>query len=388
MGKKMLIAQGGGPTPVINASLAGVILEAKRHGVQAIAGIGGIEGVIQERFYDLSALSEIDILRLKNTPSSGIGSGRYKVKEEDYPRIRDVLDKHRIDYFFYNGGNDSMDTCNKVSQIAGETRVIGVAKTIDNDLALTDHCPGFGSAARYAAVTVKELGLDVRALPIHAVIIEIMGRNAGWLAASTALARDEYLSAPHLIYLPERPFIEEKFYDDVNAAQQKYGTGIVIAVSEGLTGENGKTVADSGMVDGFGHTIPGGVAQTLSTMLLQKGIKSRSEKPGLVGRVSGFLVSETDREEAFETGKRSFMAAWEGVTGFMVGFTRLSADPYKIKYELFPLSEVANEEKLIPDSMIMPDGNDVNNEFVAYAKPLIGGMVPKYFTIPYAKEFL
>ena len=274
-----------------------------------------------------------------------------------------------------------MDTCNKVSKIAKDIIVIGVPKTIDNDLALTDHCPGFGSAARYAAVTTLELGLDVRALPIHAVVIEIMGRNAGWLVAATALARMGAFKAPHLIYFPERTFDKARFVEDVKAAQAKYGTGIVIAVSEGITDEEGKPVADSGIVDGFGHVIPGGTAQALSAILLQNGIKSRSEKPGLVGRASKLLVSESDLQEAFTAGRKSVEAAVSGKSGSMVGYKRVSGDPYEIEYELIDLAKVANVEKLLPDEFINEAGNDVTEAFVEYCRPLIGGPLPDYFNL-------
>ena len=383
MKQNLVIAQGGGPTAVINASLAGVIAEAQKSKAidRIYAGRHGIEGLLKEDFIDCTDLSSEDIERLKNTPSSACGTCRYKVSEKDHDRIIEVLKKHNIGYFLYNGGNDSMDTCNKVSKIARDIVVIGVPKTIDNDLALTDHCPGFGSAARYAAVTTLELGLDVRALPIHAVVIEIMGRNAGWLVAATALARMGAFKAPHLIYFPERTFDKARFVEDVKAAQAKYGTGIVIAVSEGITDEEGKPVADSGVVDGFGHVIPGGTAQALSAILLQHGIKSRSEKPGLVGRASKLLVSESDLQEAFTAGRKSVEAAVSGKSGSMVGYKRVSGDPYEIDYELIDLAKVANVEKLLPDEFINEAGNDVTDTFVEYCRPLIGGPLPDYFNL-------
>ncbi|MCK5174154.1 MAG: 6-phosphofructokinase [Planctomycetes bacterium] len=383
MKQNLVIAQGGGPTAVINASLAGVVAEAKESGEidRIYAAHHGIEGLMKEDFIDCSDLSGSDIERLKNTPSSAPGSCRYKVSENDHGRIIEVLKKHNIGYFLYNGGNDSMDTCNKVSIIAKEIVVIGVPKTIDNDLALTDHCPGFGSAARYAAVTTLELGLDVRALPIHAVVIEIMGRNAGWLVAATALARTGGFKAPHLIYFPERTFDKDSFVSDVKAAQAEYGTGIVIAVSEGITDKDGKPVADSGIVDGFGHVIPGGTGQALSTILLQNGIKSRSEKPGLVGRASKLLVSECDREEAFTAGRESVRAAVSGKSGSMVGYKRISSEPYSIEYELIDLAKVANVEKKLPDNFINAAGNDVTDAFIEYCKPLIGDPIPDYFKL-------
>jgi len=382
----MLFAQGGGPTAVINASLAGAVSEALKAGVEPWIAIGGIEGVLQKRFYSLADMTRKDLEALKKTPASGAGSCRYKLKEDDHEIVSEILKEQGIDYFLYNGGNDSMDTCLKVSRLAGETRVIGVAKTIDNDLELTDHCPGFGSAARYNAITVKEIGLDVRSLPIHAVVVELMGRNAGWLTAASALARDSRLQAPHLIYLPETAFDREKFVDDVRAAQKEYGTGIVVAVSEGIRDREGKFLADSGIVDGFGHRVAGGVAQELSNILMRQGIRSRSEKPGLAARASALMVSEPDREEAYETGRRSLLAALQGRTGIMIGYERISENPYEIEYREYDLGLIANREKMMPPSMIAANGHDVTGEFMDYAGPLIGGELPGYFTIPYDRR--
>jgi 6-phosphofructokinase 1 len=377
----LIIAQGGGPTAVINASLAGVVSEAQKHPEidRIYAGHHGIEGMMNEDFVDVTDMTAEDIVRLARTPSSAVGSCRYKVTEKDHDRIIEVLRKHNIKYFFYNGGNDSMDTCNKVSKIAGDIKVIGVPKTIDNDLAVTDHCPGFGSAARFAAVATLEYGLDIRALPIHVGIIEIMGRNAGWLTAATALARTQGFDAPHLIYMPERVFSKEQFIADVKAAQEKHGYGIVVAVSEGVCYEDGSPVADSGMVDGFGHKIPGGTAQALSNILLQEGIKSRSEKPGLTGRASKLTVADCDREEAFKAGELAVKAAVEGKSGYMVSYNRVSTEPYQIDYELVELEKVANVENLLPDNFISEAGNDVTDAFVEYCKPLIGGELEDYF---------
>ncbi len=377
----LIVAQGGGPTAVINASLAGVVAEAQKHPEigRIYAGRGGIEGAMKEKFIDLTDMSARDIERLKFTPSSAVGSCRYKVTEKDHDRIIEVLRKHDIKYFFYNGGNDSMDTCNKVSKIAGDISVIGVPKTIDNDLAVTDHCPGFGSAARYAAITTLEYGLDIRALPIHVGVIEIMGRNAGWLVAATALARTQGFAAPHLIYFPERAFDRQKFVADVKAAQAKYGYGIVVAVSEGICYADGKPVADSGMVDGFGHKIPGGTAQALSNILLQEGIKSRAEKPGLVGRASKLTIAKCDVDEAFEVGRVAVKSVVAGKSGYMVGYKRVSTNPYKIDYELIELAKVANVENVLPDNFINEAGNDVTDAFIEYCKPLIGGELEDYF---------
>ncbi len=385
--KNLVVAQGGGPTAVINASLAGVVSEAKKHSEigKVYAAQGGIEGLIREKFIDLSDMADEDIEALKRTPSSAVGSCRYKVTEDDHEGIINILRKYDIGHFFYNGGNDSMDTCHKISNIASDIQVIGVPKTIDNDLAVTDHCPGFGSAARYAAVSTIELGLDLRALPIHVSVIELMGRNAGWLAAASAIARERG-EAPHLIYLPERPFIESEFLEDVKKAREEYG-GVVVAVSEGLADENGDMIISpkhQSAVDGFGHVLPGNVSQYLSELITAKtGIRSRSEKPGLLGRTSKALVSEIDLEEAFQVGVRSVQAALDGKSGHMVGFERTSSDPYAIDYKLIELSEVANVEKTMPDSFINERGNDVTDEFLAYCRPLAGGELPEYYRIEY-----
>jgi 6-phosphofructokinase len=386
MGKNLIIAQGGGPTAVINASLAGVVSEAQRQSaVETIyAAKGGIAGLLREDFIEMNSLSDTDIERMKNTPSSVIGTCRYKVGEQDHQPIIKILRKYDVGYFFYNGGNDSMDTCHKISRIVVDIRVLGIPKTIDNDLAVTDHCPGFGSAARYAAVSTLELGLDVKALPIHVSVIEFMGRNAGWLTAASVLARDRG-GAPHLIYLPERPFIESEFLKDLQNARADYGNGIVVAVSEGLVDEKGIPLVSprhKSHIDGFGHALPGNVSHYLAELISGKlGIRARSEKPGLLGRTSKALISEIDREEAFQVGVRSVRAAIEGRSGCMVGFKRMSNAPYSVDYQLIDLSEVANVEKKMGAEFINERGNDVTDAFVEYCRPLIGGELPDYFSL-------
>lgn len=380
MKHNLIIAHGGGPTAVINASLAGVITQAqKQEEVDSILACRhGIEGLLKEDFIDCSNLDVTAVDSLKATPSSAPGSCRYKVCQKDHDQILKVLRKNSVKYFLYNGGNDSMDTCNKLSKITNDINVIGIPKTIDNDLIGTDHCPGYGSAARYAAITTLELGLDVRGLPVFVVILEIMGRNAGWLVAATALARIQGFNAPHLIYFPEKVFDRSKFICDVKAAQVKHGTGIVVAVSEGICGKDGKPVADSGIIDGFGHSVPGGVAQKLSNILIGAGIKSRGEKPGLIGRASKFSISKVDQDEAFIAGKESVRAV-ATKSGYMIGFKRILNRPYKIEFELTSLDSVANAEKLLPDNYINKAGNDVTDEFIDYCKPLIGKDIGGYF---------
>jgi 6-phosphofructokinase len=317
---------------------------------------------------------------LSYTPASALGSCRKKLKEEDYPRVLEILKKYNIRYFFYNGGNDSMDTCHKISALAGgyDIRVIGIPKTIDNDLEFTDHSPGFGSAARYAAISARELWFDVASLPIHVCILELMGRNAGWLTAASVLGKKNAEEGPQLVYLPERPFIEEEFLEDVRALSSR-GRGVLVAVSEGLKDQNGKPLSDTGIVDGFGHTVPGGVAQHLSAIIMEKlGIKSRSEKPGLLGRTSILMQSGIDREEAEAVGKYAVESAVEGKSGYMVAIKRIAANPYRFQLELAPLEQVANAERKFPLDWINQRGNGIKQEFSDYALPLIGDPLPDF----------
>ena len=371
----MLIAHGGGPTPVINSSLLGAVREAKRHGeIETIYGARfGAEGILAGDLIDLGKFADEDLALLAKTPASALGSCRRKLTDADYPAVLECFKKFNIRYFFYNGGNDSMDTCNKVYQLAVksgyELRVIGIPKTIDNDLAVTDHCPGFGSAAKYAAASTLEIAQDAAALPIHVVVMEMMGRNAGWITAASALFTD-LMPCEHLVYLPETDFDRDEFLAAVKEKWAK-GRGLLVTVSEGIHYAGGAPVADSGIVDGFGHKVPGGAAQTLSDMIMAgTGIKSRSEKPGLLGRVSVALMSEADRDEAELAGAAAVKSAVEGRTGYMVGFRAEREPEYKSGTILIPLEQVANAEKTFPPEWITPGG--VTDEFRRYCLPLIG----------------
>jgi 6-phosphofructokinase 1 len=382
MNGNLLIAHGGGPTAVINASLKGVIDEAKKHPV--IKGIygacEGIEGVLQEDFIDLAQEPDSKIDLLPITPSSALGSCRRKLTADDYPRLLEIFKKYNIRYFFYNGGNDSMDTCHKVSIMAGEyeIRVIGIPKTIDNDLVLTDHSPGFGSAARYVAVTTSEMAHEAAGLPIFVFVLEVMGRNAGWLAASASLAKRSEVYGPHLIYLPERPFNKQEFLEDVRMWHEQV-KGVLVVASEGLVDAHGNSIADSGLVDGFGHKIPGGVGQTLSNLVINElGIKSRHEKPGLVGRASIALQSRVDREEAIQVGAYAVKSAVQGKSGYMVSIKRISNRPYRSELALVSLEQVSNLEKKFPAEWINVRGNGINPEFADYCLPLLGDPLPAY----------
>lgn len=373
----MLIAHGGGPTPVINSSLLGAVREAKLHPeIETIYGARfGAEGILAGDLLDLGQVDRENLALLAKTPASALGSCRRKLTDADYPAVLECFKRFNIRYFFYNGGNDSMDTCNKIYQLATQTgyelRVIGIPKTIDNDLAVTDHCPGFGSAAKYAAVSALEIAQDASALPIHVVVMELMGRNAGWITAASALFADK-MPCEYLVYLPEVAFDKAAF---LAAVKEKFakGKGLLVTISEGIHYADGSPVADSGVVDGFGHKVPGGAAQTLCDMIMaETGLKARSEKPGLLGRVSVALMSPVDQREAEEAGAVAVRSAVEGKTGFMVGFQADRTPAYTCKTCLIPLEDVANAEKKFPLGWIGQDGCSIDKAFIDYCLPLLG----------------
>lgn len=381
MSENVLVVHGGGPTAVINSSLYGVIREAKETGgIEHVYGaIGGTEGVLKERFLDLMGYPDEILNRLLTTPATAIGSSRYALKEEDYQKMAEIFQKWKIGSVLFNGGNGTMDTCGKLYEVLKDSkiRVVGIPKTIDNDIAITDHTPGFGSAARYLAQTVAEVGVDVKSLPIHVCIIEAMGRNAGWISASSALARKQPKDAPHLIYLPERPFWEEEFLEDVKRLYHEMG-GVVVVVSEGLKNEEGKPIVPPIFTSGRA-TYYGDVSAHLANLVIRKlGIKARSEKPGILGRASIALQSRTDREEAVLAGREALKAARNGESGIMIGFIRENTDSYSIRTERIPISQVMMYERRIPDSFITERGNDVTEEFTRWCRPLIGEELPDY----------
>ena len=382
MGKNILVAHGGGPTAVINGSLQGVVEAARSAGFDGsiYAARFGAEGILAGDLIDLTDVPAATIARLSHTPASAIGSCRRKLTDEDYPTVLETLKKFNIDCFFYNGGNDSMDTCHKVNELAKkeglDVRVIGIPKTMDNDLDLTDHCPGFGSAARYAALSSAELALDASALPIHVVVLELMGRNAGWVTAASALA-GRLTGCPVLTYLPEVPVDEDRMLADVERTYAR-GKGLLVTVSEGLCGLDGKPLADTGIVDGFGHTVPGGTAQHITDRIIQKlGLKSRAEKPGLLGRASIPYQSSTDRAEAYAVGQYAVEAALKGESGYMVAINAVRTPAYRADLSLVPLAKVANVEKKFPLEWIA-DGNQIADAFFDYAMPLMGESFPEY----------
>ena len=382
-----VIGQSGGPTSVINASAYGVIRTALDcEDITAVYGAAhGIKGVLNDQLFDMGEEDAKELEYLLNTPSSELGSCRYKiadpdVDDTDYQRILEIFKKYNIRYFFYNGGNDSMDTCSKVSRFMAksgyECRVMGVPKTIDNDLFGTDHCPGFASAAKYIASSCAEVYKDARVYDTGMVtIIEIMGRHAGWLAGAAALA-GVVGCAPDLVYLPEVDFDMDRFLNDVTEIYKKNGNCIV-AVSEGIHYADGSFVSEAktSATDGFGHAQLGGLASMLANIVKEKtGAKVRGIELSLLQRCGAHLASQTDIDESFAAGKAAVEAAVAGETDKMVGFecTRENGE-YTCKTKLFNLSEVANFEKKVPLSWINESGNGVTQEFIDYALPLIQG---------------
>ena len=371
MTENVLIVHGGGPTAVINSSLYGVIEEAKKIGKfdKVYAAIGGSEGILKECFLNLLAFPEEKLKLLLETPATAIGSSRYALDQEDYEAMVGIFKKYEIKYVLLNGGNGTMDMCGRIYEVCKDKdiRVIGIPKTIDNDIAITDHAPGFGSA---------EVGVDVKALPIHVCIIEAMGRNAGWITAASALARKKPGDAPHLIYLPERAFNEEEFLEDVKQLHKEKG-GVVVVVSEGLKNEAGEPVVPP-IFKTERATYYGDVSAYLAELVIKKlGIKARSEKPGICGRASIAWQSPVDRDEAVLAGREALKAAVAGQSGVMVGFIRdeeaeKTNGVYRMHTEMIPIKEVMMYERTIPKSYLNERGNDVTEEFIRWCRPLIG----------------
>ena len=382
-----IIGQSGGPTAVINASAQGVIQTAlKADCITRVLGAAhGIKGVLEDKLYDMGQEDSAELELLKFTPSSALGSCRYKlaapdVDDADYRRILEVFKKYDVRYFFYNGGNDSMDTCNKISKymqkVGYECRIMGVPKTIDNDLNGTDHCPGFASAAKYIATSCAEVWQDAHVYDTGMVtIIEIMGRHAGWLAGSAALASLTGCG-PDLVYLPETDFDMERFLADVKAVYDQNGNCLV-AVSEGIHYTDGTFVSEAktSATDGFGHAQLGGLASHLASAVKEAfGVKVRGIELSLLQRCGAHLDSETDAEEALLAGSAAVQAAVDGFTDKMVAFrcTR-GEDGYRCETVLEPLDIVANFEKKVPREWINEAGNGVNQQFIDYVLPLIQG---------------
>jgi len=388
--KNLLVAQSGGPTVAINATLVGVLQGVRASGkVDKVYGAkNGIEGAIKDQLIDLNEVikdtKSMDTLTY--TPASALGTCRYKMKDwrkddEPYKKIIETFYKYEIKYFIYIGGNDSMDTVDKLSEYCKLNNhdfiIMGAPKTVDNDLNLTDHSPGFGSAAKYIATTVSELACDISAYDIPAVtIVEIMGRNAGWLTAAAALSRVNGNAGADLIYLCEKDFDNVRFIKDV---KEKLASkpGVLVAVSEGVKDSDGAYVSDqisSGAVDNFGHKYIAGAARALEQLIRNEiGCKVRSIELNLMQRSAAHIASETDIIESLMLGQKAISCALDGETGRMAAIKRLSDMPYRVEFISVPVNEVANHEKIVPMNWITPDGHDVTEELVAYMKPLIQG---------------
>ena len=396
----MLIAQSGGPTAAINASLAGAVQYAmEREEIGNIYGAkNGVEGILKEHFADLRPLLQTpeDFTRLVKTPAMALGSCRKRLSEqpdEEYEKLLDIFRRWEIRYFFYIGGNESMDAVKKLSAFfsaSGEDiRVVGIPKTIDNDMACTDHTPGFGSAARYIAATMAEIACDSAIYtPASLTLVEIMGRNAGWLTAAAALARRPGWDAPHIICMPEVPFEEDKFLRRVKEllAEKKH---LILAISEGIRYENGTYVAAQSKLDAFGHRQLSGAAHSLGALLLEKiGCKVRPIELNVLQRCAAHLSSETDLLEAARIGKEAVSLALSGKTGVMATFVRESNDPYAIRYGFAEVEKVANVERTVPLEWIDGENMDIRQELIDYLTPLIQNPsdpepgLPTYFQIP------
>jgi len=405
MKKNCIVAQSGGPTAAINASLAGVIKEALSCGeFDTVYGAqNGITGILNESYINLTALikeNPNNLFLLKQSPAMYLGSCRFKLPDysEDeaiYKQIFDAFETMNVSAFFYIGGNDSMDTVLKLSEYGEKTgssiRILGIPKTVDNDLMATDHTPGFGSAAKYIAASMLEIAHDTYIYNIKSVtIVEIMGRDAGWLTASSALARNSYSRAPHLIYLPEVPFSKEAFLSDVKALLEKQND-VVVAVSEGIRDKDNNYISASDeKTDNFGHVQLNGAGKTLEYLVAEKlGVKVRSIELNLLQRCAEHIASQTDLDESFASGEKAVQLALEGVTASMVIMERNT--PYAITYKAASIKGIANEAKSVPREWINKEGNDVTKEMISYLLPLIQGEakipyengLPVYLPVPH-----
>lgn len=390
--KNCMVAQSGGPTVAINASLAGVIAGVAGSSVYhtVYGSLNGITGILNNDFINLTELMEKDadnLTRLAQTPATYLGSCRYKLPnylDDDSPYVfifKQFAD-YNIEAFFYIGGNDSMDTVLKLSEygkrIGSPVRIIGIPKTIDNDLCETDHTPGFGSAAKYIASSLLEIAHDTFIYAVKSVtIVEIMGRDAGWLTAASALARNSYNTAPHLIYLPEVPFDSEDFLLDVKRLLFERNN-VIVAVSEGIRDASGNYISASEQsVDTFGHSQLSGAGKTLEFLVKEKlGVKVRSVEINVLQRCAAHLASKTDLDESFALGKKAVALSEESVTASMVTLKRVSNDPYEVAYGYAEIKHIANEARSIPLDWISPSRNDIEQPLIDYLAPLIVGEMP------------
>ena len=392
MKKNVIVGQSGGPTAVINASLYGVVYEAlmQKEQIGTVYGmINGIEGFLADTIMDMNSVEQSGELELiKTTPGSFLGSCRYKLpedlKDDVYPLLFKKFEEYSIGYFFYIGGNDSMDTVSKLSRYAAisgsEICFIGIPKTIDNDLVLTDHTPGFGSAAKYVASTVREIAIDASVYDNKksVTIVEIMGRHAGWLTAASVLARKFENDNPVLIYLPESAFNTDTFIEDVKKALE-HTSNLVVCVSEGINDGNGTFICELASdvgVDTFGHKMLAGSGKYLENLVKEKlGVKVRSIELNVNQRCSSSMISATDQEEAIQAGISGVHFALDGITGKMIAFHRTEGADYSINYVPEDVNLICNQEKTVPPEWITGNGSDIGQAFIDYALPLIQGIV-------------
>ena len=382
-------AQSGGVTSVINASACGVIETANKSSKinKVLCGKNGILGALNEELFDTSKEKKSEIAKLRQTPGGAFGSCRFKLQDpikqkKEYLRLFEVFKAHNIEYFFYNGGGDSQDTTFKVSKMAKELKLpltcIGIPKTVDNDLPITDCSPGFGSVAKYVATSTLEAGLDVKSMSetsTKVFILEVMGRHAGWIAAASALASTNETDPPHIILMPEVPFAKKKFIDKVKQTVANEGFCVVVA-SEGTRYKNGMFLADSGLTDAFGHKQLGGVAPVLAQMISSIGLKNHWAVSDYLQRSARHISSKTDLDQAYAVGKKAVEFALAGKNAVMPVIKRLSDKPYKWKIESASLSKVANVEKTLPKGYISKDGFGITSKGLDYLRPLIQGETP------------
>ncbi len=385
-------AQSGGVTSVINASACGVIETANKSSKinKVLCGKNGILGALNEELFDTSKEKKSEIAKLRQTPGGAFGSCRFKLQDpikqkKEYLRLFEVFKAHNIEYFFYNGGGDSQDTTFKVSKMAKELKLpltcIGIPKTVDNDLPITDCSPGFGSVAKYVATSTLEAGLDVKSMSetsTKVFILEVMGRHAGWIAAASALAARNETDPPHIILMPEVSFVKKKFIDKVKQTVANEGFCVVVA-SEGTRYKNGMFLADSGLTDAFGHKQFGGVAPVLAQMISSIGLKNHWAVSDYLQRSARHISSKTDLDQAYAVGKKAVEFALAGKNAVMPVIKRLSDKPYKWKIESASLSKVANVEKTLPKSYISKDGFTISSKGKDYLTPLIQGEPPLEF---------
>ena len=385
-------AQSGGVTSVINASACGVIETANKSSKinKVLCGKNGILGALNEELFDTSKERKSEIAKLRQTPGGAFGSCRFKLQDpikqkKEYLRLFEVFKAHNIKYFFYNGGGDSQDTTFKVSKMAKELKLpltcIGIPKTVDNDLPITDCSPGFGSVAKYVATSTLEAGLDVKSMSetsTKVFILEVMGRHAGWIAAASALASTNETDPPHIILMPEVPFAKKKFIDKVKQTVSSEGFCVVVA-SEGTRYKNGMFLADSGLKDAFGHKQLGGVAPVLAQMISSIGLKNHWAVSDYLQRSARHISSKTDLDQAYAVGKKAVEFALAGKNAVMPVIKRLSNKPYKWTVESASLSKVANVEKTLPKGYISKDGFTISSKGLDYLAPLIKGEPPMEF---------